>query len=99
MTAQMTELIEKAMRLAINSGKESVSEKDNSTPTPKVGAAIIRNGEILGCSYRGQYGEGDHAEYTLFEKVLNGADVSGAILFTTLEPCYQRKNHKHVLTG
>jgi pyrimidine deaminase RibD-like protein len=86
------ELIKKAMRLAIDEGKKSIHEEGKLTPN--VGAVIIKDGKILGSSFRGQHGEGDHAEYTLFEKVLNGADVSGAILFTTLEPCTQRKKHK-----
>jgi pyrimidine deaminase RibD-like protein len=62
--------------------------------SPKVGAAIIKDGKLLGVAFRGQKGEGDHAEYTLFEKVLKGQDVSGATIFTTLEPCTHRNNHK-----
>lgn len=86
------EIIEELMRIAIDNGKESVSE--DGKLSPKVGAAIFRNGEILGAAFRGQLGEGDHAEYTLFEKILEGKDVSGATLFTTLEPCTHRNNHK-----
>jgi pyrimidine deaminase RibD-like protein len=86
------ELIDKVMRMTIDMGKKSTPETGKLTP--KVGAAIIKDGKILGYSFRGQHGEGDHAEYTLFEKVLNGRDVSGTTLFTTLEPCTYRKNHK-----
>lgn len=86
------ELIEKAMQIAIDEGKKSVSE--GGKISPKVGASIIRNGEIIGHSFRGQFGEGDHAEYTLFQKVLNGQDVSGSTLFTTLEPCTVRNKRK-----
>jgi len=86
------ELINKLMRIAIEEGRKSVSE--DGKLSPKVGASIILNGEILGSSFRGQLGEGDHAEYTLFEKILNGKDVKGATLFTTLEPCTNRNNHK-----
>jgi pyrimidine deaminase RibD-like protein len=86
------ELIDKAMRIAIDSGKNSVSEEGKISP--KVGVVIIKNGEILGYSFRGQLGDGDHAEYTLLEKVLQGQNLSGAILFTTLEPCTYRSNRK-----
>ncbi len=81
-----------AMRLAIDNGKLSVSEEGKLSP--KVGASIIKDGKLLGFSYRGQKGDGDHAEYTLFEKILDGLDVSGATLFTTLEPCTHRNKNK-----
>ncbi|MHB8402395.1 MAG: hypothetical protein ACYDCN_10310 [Bacteroidia bacterium] len=87
-----TETIDKLMRLAVDDAKKSVSE--DGKLSPKVGAAIFKDGQILGSAFRGQCAEGDHAEYTLFEKVLKGQDVSGAILFTTLEPCTHRNNHK-----
>lgn len=80
------------MRLAIENGKKSVPEEGKLTP--KVGAVLVKDKKFLGSAYRGQKGKGDHAEYTLFEKILNGADVKGAILFTTLEPCTSRGSHK-----
>jgi pyrimidine deaminase RibD-like protein len=79
------------MRLAIDNGKNSISE--NGKLSPKVGAAIFKDGKILGFSFRGQFGNGDHAEYTLFERVLKDEDISGATLFTTLEPCTSRGKH------
>jgi len=84
--------IDKLMRLTIDSGKKSVSE--DGKLSPKVGAVIFKDGKILGSAFRGQFGEGDHAEYTLFEKVISGQDVADATLFTTLEPCTHRNNHK-----
>lgn len=88
----MTEkLLDELMRLAIDSGKKSVPEEGKETPL--VGASIYKDGAILGTAYRGQFGAGNHAEYTLFEKVLQEADVSGATLFTTLEPCTARGKH------
>jgi pyrimidine deaminase RibD-like protein len=103
------ETIDKLMRLAIDSGKKSISEQGKLSP--KVGASIFKDGEILGTAFRGQKEPGNHAEFTLFEKILQGADVSGGILFTTLEPCTARgkhtpcsdwiikKNIKHVFIG
>lgn len=80
------------MKIAVANGKKSISEEGKLSP--KVGAAIVKDGKLLGVAFRGQKGEGDHAEYTLFEKVLKGQDVSGATIFTTLEPCTHRNNHK-----
>ncbi len=80
------------MRLVIDIGKKSISE--DGKLSPKVGAVLFKDDKILGSAFRGQYGVGDHAEYTLLEKVLGGQDVTDAILFTTLEPCTYRNNHK-----
>jgi len=92
MAIQDNQLFDQAMRLAIDEGKKSVHEKDKTAPTPKVGAVIVNdNGQILGSAFRGQYAEGDHAEYTLLQKVLKGQNVSGTTLFATLEPCTYRK--------
>jgi len=86
------EIIHRLMKLAIDCGKDSISE--DGKLSPKVGAVLFKDEKILGSAFRGQLGEGDHAEYTLFEKILVGQDISGAILFTTLEPCTHRNNHK-----
>ncbi len=45
------EIIDKLMRVAIDSGKNSVSEEGKLSP--KVGAAIFKDGQILGSSFRG----------------------------------------------
>ena len=82
----------KFMKDAIEMEKKSVSEKGKLSP--KVGAVLVKDGVKLGEAHRGELGDGDHAEYTLFEKKLNGQDISGAILFTTLEPCTSRNKHK-----
>ncbi len=80
------------MRMAIDQGKRSKAEDNR--PHPKVGAAIVKDGKVLGSAYRGEQGSGDHAEYTLFEKKLPDVSLRGATLFTTLEPCTSRKTHK-----
>jgi len=91
-TSAMPESELRYMRMAIDLGKRSVPEDGRSHP--KVGAVIVRNGEILGEAFRGEMGVGDHAEYTLFEKKLPGIDVQGTTLFTTLEPCTSRGKRK-----
>lgn len=88
---QVSEKLLQAMNAAIEVGKKSVSEKDRCQP--KVGAAILITDKLT-TAYRGELGEGDHAEFTLFEKKLKGEDISDAVLFTTLEPCTSRKTKR-----
>ena len=82
------------MRLAVDLGKQSIGEqRDN--PPPQVGAVVVKDGLKLGGSFRGQIKAGDHAEYCLLEKLLPAEDLSGATVYTTLEPC-SRRNHPKV---
>lgn len=77
------------MQLAIDLEKLSTAEDDRSHP--KVGAVLLKDGKVIGQAYRGEMGDGDHAEYTLLERKLKDVDVENSILFTTLEPCTVRK--------
>ena len=66
-------------------------EKD--PPPPYVGALVVRDGVLLGEGHRGQTGDGDHAEFGLLRR-LEGQDLSGADMYTTLEPCSRRGHGK-----
>ncbi|MCB9232752.1 MAG: hypothetical protein H6581_13865 [Bacteroidia bacterium] len=57
---------------------------------PKVGAVLLLPDGRVETAYRGELREGDHAEFTLIERKLTNLDLSGSILFTTLEPCVER---------
>ena len=55
------------------------------SPNPAVGAVIVRDGEILGEGWHAEYG-GAHAEVAAIAAA-GDADLSGATLYVTLEPC------------
>ncbi len=76
--------------MAVELGKQSVSENELN---PHVGAVVVKDGEVIGSGYRGQTGEGDHAEYGVLTSLAD-ADLNGALVFTTLEPCSKRNHPK-----
>jgi pyrimidine deaminase RibD-like protein len=80
---------------AIAEAKKSVAEDDRLHP--HVGVVIVKDGKILATGYRGESGDGDHGEYCALKK-LNEADVNGATVYTTLEPCSTRKPPKKPCT-
>ena len=85
--------IVKYQKLAMKIMENSISEKrpDSSIP-PKVGAVIVYNDPLtkeikVETAYRGEIRSGDHAEFTLLDRKLRNVDLTGAVLFVTLEPC------------
>jgi ATP-dependent DNA helicase RecG len=75
------------MKLAIETMKRSVDELNKDAPSPRVGAVLVFPDGTCETAYRGEFREGDHAEYTLLDKKFRTKDLSDCWLFATLEPC------------
>ena len=76
------------MKMAVEVMKASVREqRADDTITPKVGAVLWKPDGTIETACRGELREGDHAEYTLLERKNGHEDLSGCVLFVTLEPC------------
>jgi pyrimidine deaminase RibD-like protein len=82
------------MRLAIDQARLCKAEDEQ--PRPKVGAVLVRDGQMLGKAYRGELAPGDHAEFTLLEKKSKSEVLAHSTLYTTLEPCTQRNSKQKV---
>lgn len=64
-------------------------------PDPLVGVVLVdKHGNELARAHRGNFGPGDHAEFTIFEKLTSDQDPVGGTLYVTLEPCTKRERPK-----
>lgn len=75
------------MELAIKVMKDSIHENRKDKSSPLVGAVLVFPDGTTDTAYRGEFRQGDHAEYTLLDKKNRTKDISGCWLFATLEPC------------
>ena len=83
-------------KMAVELARKSKSE-DDGEPHPSVGAVVVRDGHVIATGYRGETGEGRHAEYCALRKInddVDNVDLSGCTVYTTLEPCSQRSPKK-----
>lgn len=76
------------MELAVTEAAQSHSEDDRLHP--KVGAVIVKNGKVRMTGFRGNPNPGDHAEFGALKQIPEDEDLTGATVFTTLEPCTRR---------
>ncbi|MDY0014987.1 MAG: ATP-binding protein [Bacteroidales bacterium] len=75
------------MKLAVEVMKKSIPERKKKDPSPYVGAVLVFPDGTVETAYRGEFREGDHAEYTVLDKKHRQKDLTGCWLFATLEPC------------
>jgi ATP-dependent DNA helicase RecG len=75
------------MRMAVDTMKKSISERNKKDPSPHVGAVLVFPDGTVETAYRGEFREGDHAEYTVLDKKNRHKELSDCWLFATLEPC------------
>jgi pyrimidine deaminase RibD-like protein len=80
------------MEIAISEAAKCNAE--DTRTRPKVGAVVVKDGEILAKGYRGELAPGEHAEFTVLEQKLKDRSVAGATVYTTLEPCTTRNHPK-----
>jgi pyrimidine deaminase RibD-like protein len=88
-------------KMAVELARKSIAENDGE-PHPYVGAVVVKNGEVLATGYRGETGEGRHAEFCALKKInddVDNVDLSGCTVYTTLEPCSIRKPSKTPCTN
>ena len=106
LTPSGSELIQTAVdrkfcEKAIAEAKKSVAEDDGELH-PHVGAVVVRDGQVIATGYRGETGEGRHAEYCALRKInddVDNVDLSGCTVYTTLEPWTERKPSKTPCTN
>jgi pyrimidine deaminase RibD-like protein len=106
LTKAGAELIQTAVdrkfcELAVTEAEKSIAEDDGELH-PYVGAVVVKDGKILATGYRGETGEGRHAEYCALRKInddVDNVDLSGCTVYTTLEPCSERKPGKTPCTN
>lgn len=82
----------KFARMAVEEARKSVPENDG-RPRPKVGAVVVRDGQVVCAAHRGEF-LGNHAEYIALEKKARDLPLAGATVYTTLEPCTTRNHPK-----
>lgn len=75
------------MEMAIETMKKSVHEPRPDKTSPKVGAVLIMPDGSVHTAARGELRHGDHAEFTLLERKHRNTNLTGSVLFCTLEPC------------
>src|ERR1700688_1026445 len=102
LTASGSELIQttvdrKFCEMAIQLSKKSIAENDGKLH-PYVGVVVVTNGNVIATGFRGETGKGgDHGEFCALKKVnvdVDNVDLSGCTVYTTLEPCTERKTGK-----
>ena len=84
-------MMEKAVEVMLRSVPE---RRPDGSPSPSVGAVIVRPDGSVETAARGELRDGNHAEFILLERKCVAERLDGCVLFTTLEPCLNRNYPK-----
>ena len=83
------------MELSIKVMKDSIQEKrEDGKVSPLVGVVLVRPDGRITTAYRGELRDAEHAEFTLLERKCVNENLRGSVVFSTLEPCFERKEPK-----
>lgn len=83
------------MQLAIDEMHKSKNEpRADGKVLPKVGAVLVFPDGTYEVAHRGELRDGEHAEFTLLERKFWQKSLADCVLYTTLEPCFQRNSPK-----
>ena len=80
------------MRMAVDLGRKTDTQGDSRIP--RVGAVIVNDGLVIGSGYRGMNDPRHHAEFEVLRSITTPELLSGAVVFSTLEPCSRRGENK-----
>ena len=69
------------MIMAIDVMKKSIPENRDDKKSPYVGAILVFPDGTIDSAYRGEFRDGDHAEYTLIDKKNRTKDLTDCWLF------------------
>ena len=86
------------MQMAIEQARAQAArfglQDDAVRPSPLVGCVVVtKDGKVM-TGYRGELKANDHAEFTVLEKKMADDVLTGATVYTTLEPCVDRNPPK-----
>jgi pyrimidine deaminase RibD-like protein len=88
----------KFMEMAVAQAREQLEryglDEGGERPDPKVGCVVVTKDGKVDAGYRGEIEPGEHAEFTVLEKKMGNERLAGATVYTTLEPCTDRKPPK-----
>lgn len=89
------QLMEKAVEVM----RRSLSEpRNDGKSSPKVGALLWKPDGRIQTACRGELRDGDHAEFTILERMNRDKKLDDCVLFATLEPCAPGSRHPYKMS-
>jgi len=84
----------KLMEKTVEAMRRSMTERrTDGKSNPMVGALLWKPDGTIQTACRGELRDGDHAEFTILERMNRDKKLDGCVLFATLEPCAPGSRH------